>query len=346
MPDKAWPVIGQTRAVSLLQHGLETGRLSHAYLFIGPAHVGKMTLALTLAQALNCEGEAKPCGQCGPCKKILAGNHPDIQVISLMQDEDLENVEKKNITTEQIGYMIHVSSLPPFEGKHRVFIIDGAELMSNEAANHFLKNLEEPEPGVTYLLLTRNDRLLLPTIISRCQKLELQPMSVDDETAALIKTLKLPPERARLLAGLSHGCPGWAIAAAGDDALMEYRNDALDLIMKMISAGYEDRFDYAAKLAAGFSKERGQVYDMLERWQDLWRDMMLARIGSPDMMTNIDRKDAIIKIAANYRLARIKDGIRSIGAAAQQLRQNVNARLALEVLMLDIPREEVLVPTR
>jgi len=219
--------------------------------------------------------------------------------------------------------------------------VDGAELLSIEAANRFLKTLEEPEPGVTFILLTVNDRRLLTTVVSRCQKLELQPMSIPAETAALVEKLKLTPERARLLAGLSHGCPGWAIAAAADEELLERHNEELDLIIKIINAGFEERFDYAAKLAAGFTQNRGAVYDVLDRWQDFWRDLMLVKLGCHEMMTNIDRKDDIIKIAAQYRLPRIKDCIKSLEAAALQLRRNVNQRLALEVLMLDIPKEEV-----
>src|SRR4030042_1862331 len=334
-----WQVIGQTRAVSLLQHSLESGALVHAYLFVGPAHVGKMTLALDLARALNCEAADPPCLACSSCKKITGGNHTDVQVIGLTQNE--EDSEAKLIHTEQIKDMLHSSSLPPFEGKHKVFIIDGAEKMSIEAANRFLKTLEEPEAGVTFILLTTNDRLLPATVVSRCQCLELQPLSAAKEAAALIEHVNMPPERARLLAGLSHGCPGWAIAAAGNDSILERRNEDLNQIGSIIKADYEERFGYAARLAAGFSHNRGAVYDVLDRWLDYWRDLMLVKLGCCDMITNIDRKAEFTRMAGSYRLSRVKDFVKSIESAAEQLKQNVNTRLALEVLMLDIPREEV-----
>ncbi len=76
-----WPVVGQTRVVSLLQRALEKGTLAHAYLMVGPPHVGKMTLALSLAQALNCEGEEPPCGECASCQKIVSGRHADVQTV-------------------------------------------------------------------------------------------------------------------------------------------------------------------------------------------------------------------------------------------------------------------------
>ena len=327
-----WQVIGQERAVSLLQHSLASGALAHAYLFAGPPHIGKMTLAINLAQALNCEAADRPCLVCPSCKKIAAGNHADVQVIRLSQHEDEDN-ENKNISTDQVKDMLHDANLPPFEGKHRVFIIDGVELMSSAAANRFLKTLEEPVEKVTFILLTANDRLLLPTIISRCQCLELQPLSIVKEAAALAEKCSMPPERARLLAGLSHGCPGWAIAAAGDDSILEKRNEELNQVVNNIDADFEGRFAYVARLAAGFTQNRGAVYDVLDRWLDFWRDLMLVKLGCADMIMNIDRKDELVKMAGRYRLSRIKDFIKSIESAAAQLRQNVNTRLALEVLI-------------
>jgi DNA polymerase-3 subunit delta' len=334
-------VIGQARALSLLKHSLEAGRLSHAYLFAGPPHVGKMRLAINLAQALNCKADEKPCLVCDSCKKIEAGGHSDVQVIGLAQKE--EDAEAKLISTEQIKGMLHDASLPPFEGINKVFIIDGAELLSVEAANRLLKTLEEPEARVTFILLTANENRLLKTVVSRCQRIELPPMPLAEETQALVEKLNLKPEDARLLAGLSHGCPGWAITAA-DGKMLEKRSEELNQIIAMIKGDNEERFAYAAGLAAGFSKNRRAVYDTLDRWLDFWRDLMLVKLGRDDMITNSDRQDDLIKMARNYSLSRIRDFIKSIESAAAQLNQNVNARLALEVLMLDLPREEAKSP--
>ncbi len=330
-----WQVIGQGRAVSLLQQSLKAGKLAHAYLLAGPQHVGKMTLAIKLAQALNCEAEEKPCLECTACKKIAAGKHSDIRVVGLAQNAD--ESEAKLIGIDQIKEIQHSASLPPFEGKHKVFIIDGAELMSTEAANCLLKTLEEPEAKVTFILLTTNDRLLPPTVVSRCQRLELTPLPIKEEVEALVASRKIESDRARLLAGLSHGCPGWALAAADDANALQRRREEVDRMVNAVKDDIVGRFEYAGQLANGFTQNRGAVYETLEMWLDYWRDLLLVKLGSEDTVTNVDRKQELIETVGGYSLAQIKDSIESIRRTAEMLKQNVNTRLALEVMMLDIP---------
>jgi DNA polymerase-3 subunit delta' len=177
-------------------------------------------------------------------------------------------------------------------------------------------------------------------VVSRCQRLELPPLSIAEESSALADRCGIEAERARLLAGLSHGCPGWALAANGDEKLLQQREEGLDRLLDIVRAGYEERFTYVAQLAARFSQNRGAVYDILDLWLDYWRDLMLVKLGCHDMITNVDRKDELVDMAGGYRLARIKAFIESIESAVEQLRQNVNTRLALEVMMLDIPEKE------
>jgi DNA polymerase-3 subunit delta' len=333
-----WSVIGQNRVVSFLQRSLESGALAHAYLIVGPPHIGKMTLALNLAQALNCEVAERPCRECLSCQKIASARHADVQIIGLAQSEDA--AEAKLIGIDQIKQVQHSASLPPFEGKHKVFIIDGAELLSVEAANCLLKTLEEPVDKVTFVLLTVNDSLLPATVVSRCQRLELKPLSTDELTSALMGNRGLEPGRARLLAGLAHGCPGWALLAAADDSLLQQRDEGLNRLLDIITADGEERFAYAAQLAAQFNQNRRLVYGLLDLWLDYWRDLLLVKLGCRDIVTSIDRLDGLVEMARGYRLVPIRAFMASLQAAAEQLRQNANPRLVLEVLMLDIPVKE------
>jgi len=336
-----WQVIGQTRVVTLLQRSLEEESLAHAYLLVGPPHVGKMTLALNLAQALNCQGTERPCGECASCQKIASANHADVQVIGLTQNVDSAEAKlRTEIGIDQIRQMQHSASLPPFEGKYKIFIIEGAEFLSTEAANCLLKTLEEPTGKVVFILLTTNDGLLPATVVSRCQRLELSPLAATEVETALNSRWGIEPQKAKLLARLSHGCLGWALSAASDDGLLQQRAEKIDRLLDIINADYEERFAYANQLAAQFTQNRGLVQEVLDLWLDWWRDLLLVKIGCGDIITNVDRLDKLAEIAEDYRLAQIKAFINSIQAAGEQLRQNANPRLVLEVLMLDMPGKE------
>jgi DNA polymerase-3 subunit delta' len=336
-----WQVIGQTRVVTLLQRSLEEESLAHAYLLVGPTHVGKMTLALNLAQALNCQGTERPCGECASCQKIASANHADVQVIGLTQNVDSAEAKlRTEIGIDQIRQMQHSASLPPFEGKYKIFIIEGAEFLSTEAANCLLKTLEEPTGKVVFILLTTNDGLLPATVVSRCQRLELSPLAATEVETALNSRWGIEPQKAKLLARLSHGCLGWALSAALDDGLLQQRAEKMDRLLDIINADYEERFAYANQLAAQFTQNRGLVQEVLDLWLDWWRDLLLVKIGCSDIITNVDRLDKLVEIAEDYRLAQIKAFINSIQAAGEQLRQNANPRLVLEVLMLDMPGKE------
>ena len=329
-----WKVVGHKRALSLLQGGLSQGRIAHAYLFTGPTHVGKMTLARDLACALNCESGEPPCGECSSCQRILSGKHSDVQEISL--GKNVDGKFQTEISIEEIRQLQHSANLPPFEGKCRVFIIDGAECLSTEAANCLLKALEEPMDRVVFVLLTTKEQLLLATVVSRCQRIDLHPLSIGEVQSALTAIWKVPAERANLLARLSHGCLGWAVTAI-EGGLLDERVAQIEELITTIDAGLEDRFDYAARLATEFGQDRERVQAKLSLWLDWWRDLMLLSSGLENMVTNVDRLDTLGRMAAGLDLVQIRAAIESIILTGEQLNLNANARLALEVLMLSLP---------
>ncbi len=334
-----WQVVGQDRTLLLLQRSLEKGAIAHAYLFTGPPHVGKMTLALNLAQALNCEASEPPCGDCSSCQRIGSAKHADVQIIGLTSAGNTgEAKTRTEISINQIRQVQHQANLPPFEGKCKVFIIDGAEHLSIEAANCLLKTLEEPVGRVVFILLTANDSLLPATVISRCQRLELLPIATGEVETALSGCWGIEPQKAKLLARLCHGCFGWALSAALDDSLLEQRSERLDRLLDIIIGDYEERFTYAAELADQFSRRRGLVWEILDLWLDFWRDLLLVKVGFGEAITNVDLEAKLADLARDFSLVEIRAVISSLQAAGDELQQNANPRLVLEVLMLGMPR--------
>ena len=334
-----WSVIGQTRIVSLLKRSLEKGVLAHAYLFVGPSHVGKMTIALNLAQALNCEADESPCSGCSSCQRIVSAKHADVQIIGLASTGNADEVKTRTeISIDQIRQVQHSANLPPFEGKYKVFIIDGAEYLSTEAANCLLKTLEEPVGRVVFILLTAHDSLLPTTVVSRCQRLKLLPLAAGEVETALSSRWGIEPPKAKLLARLCHGCFGWALSAALDDSLLEQRSERLRKLVDIIIADYEERFAYAAELADQFNQRRSLVWEILDLWLSLWRDLLLVKVDFGEAITNIDLEAKPADLARGLSLAQIRAVINSLLSAGDELKQNANPRLVLEVLMLGIPR--------
>ena len=333
-----WTVIGHENAVSLLRRSLEKETVAHAYLLVGPAHCGKMAIAVNLAQALNCNGEEPPCGVCDSCRRILEGKHADIRVTELLRgDDSAETLARTRIGVEQVDEILHSVNLPPFEGKRKVFIIDGTEHLSIGAANRMLKTLEEPVSNVVFILLTVNEAMVPATVISRCQRIELFPLPLVTIENALVSRWCIEPVRAKLLARLSAGCLGWAVTMSQNGVLLQQRNDWLDDWLEVMEGDFDTRFSFVAKMAERYSQNRETVQQKLTLLLDWWRDVLLVKAGNASAVVNIDREDALNAIAAGYSLGQIRDCIRRIESVIVQMRQNVSAQLALEVLMLNIP---------
>ena len=338
-----WNVLGQDRAVEQLKRALAARSLSHAYLLAGPAHVGKMTLALALARAVNCESEEAPCGVCPQCQRIGAGLHPDVAIVTVLSAEESEDGRTKTeIGVKQVEELQRSASLPPFEGKCKVFIIAQAERLSAAAANRLLKTLEEPEPRVLFILLAEAAAALPETVRSRCQCLELGLVPAGVIEKALLEA-ELAPDSARALSRICSGRPGWALAAAKDGSLLSERAERVKKILSLMQGDYEERFSFAGELSARYGRHQESVREMLELWLGVWHDLLLLKLGCADSISSVDIEDELRKLAPRFSLDEIRGAAGSTSLAAEQLQKNANPRLVLEVLMLNLPRAEGMV---
>ena len=337
-----WNMVGQEKAVSLLQKSLEKGSLAHAYLLIGPPHIGKMALAINIAKAVNCESPERPCGKCTSCLRISSARHADIQIIELAQiTESGEDDRKTKISVEQVDQILHSVNLAPFEGKYKVFIVDGVESMSIAAANRLLKTIEEPVDNVIFILLTSNETLVPTTIVSRCQRIELIPAARDEIEKELVNRYQITADKAKLLARISNGCFGWAVSAIGDDTLLQQRTELLDEWSEIFEADYDRRFTFASRMLDKYSQNRELVQRKLDLLLSWCHDLLLTQVGCEKDILNIDFKDELKSMAQYYNIYQMRAFIDRILSCKEDLRLNANQQLVMEVLMLNIPEKSV-----
>ncbi len=330
----AFTLHGQQAAVRMLEAALRDDRLHHAYLFTGPAHVGKLTLAVQLAQAANCDTDDGACRQ-----RIAAGQHADVRVIAV--DGEAAEGPRTVIGIEAIRDIISSAYLQPYEGRMRVFIINGADRMSTDAANALLKVLEEPPDSVLLVLLSDNPEGVLPTVRSRCQLLELRPLPVDETVALLHEQYGVGAEQAEVLGRLSRGCIGWAIEATQDPSLMAGVHQRIERIVDVASGGLEERFSYADDLARRFQRDPAAGRDELFLWMRWLRDVLLVQQGQEASIVNVTWRQTLTRHAEALTPAQTVRWLHRLTETIEALDRNANARLALEALMMDAPEIQV-----
>ncbi len=335
-----WRTLGHDRAVRDLQRSWQQGRLAHAYLLTGPPHIGKMILALDMARMLNCLDDDRPCGRCTQCKRISEALHADVRVIGLKQSEVNKGRTRILIGIDQVREVQKEAALKPYEGAYRVFIIDGAEQLSGEAANSLLKLLEEPPDQVVIILLAGAAEGLLLTIVSRCRHIELRPLPHPELARGLVENFGVDVARAEEIARVSGGRLGWAVQAAHEPGLLDRRAKRLDALEQSLQGGLEQRFAHSAGLASAFSDDRDSVRQELALWLEWWRDVMVIKEGAPELVTNLSRVDVLRAAAGQLSSTQITAAIVDVRETWDYLDRNINPRLALENLMLRLPRTQ------
>ncbi len=338
--------VGHDKAVKALTRALDNDGIAHAYLIAGPPNIGKMTLAMDIARAVNCvadeqpnmfgETEPKPCNTCGPCDRIARGLHTDVRVMSL--GEDSRGRTQTLISIDQVREAQREASLRPSEGKYRVFIIDRAEYLSPGAATALLKTLEEPPDQVIFILAATDSDRMLPTISSRCQTYKLRPVRQSVIADYLKSQHGAEEETAEEVARLSEGRIGWAIGAIADPSVLEAIEEKIMTVESIVRAGLEARFEYAEKLARAFTRDRDAVRDELAVWLEWWRDMMIVKAGLPRYVKHLARLDTFQEGAAKVTVEEVAKAVAAVEVTARRLDRNANARLALDNMLLAMPR--------
>jgi DNA polymerase-3 subunit delta' len=338
-----WGIVGHEWAITHLQKNIALGRDSHAILLSGMAGLGKRLLALRIAQALNCErSPADPCQACRSCRRIANGNHPDVRVAGMATQaaglKDEEAARQKELKISTVREWQRDIALKPYEAQRRLFILHDADKLNEEASNAMLKTLEEP-PTYATIILVADSAELLPTIVSRCQLYRLRPLPRQQVAAALVERAGLALEDAHLLAAWSGGRVGWALQMVEQPEELAARQEQLDTLIGLAAASPAERLRWAEQRSKEYrSGEQQIVFTWLELWQYWWRDVLLVAVDNADAIVNVDRRTSLEQNAARYDIPEIYRFASRIGATSTQLRENVNPQLALENLLLHLPR--------
>lgn len=324
-----WNLLGHEWAVDMLRQHVTRHEIRHAYLITGATGLGKRTLALRLAQALNCEkpiSAGVPCLICRTCKQIESMAHPDLTII---QAED----EGGTLKVDQIREIQRTLNLKPYQSNYRVAIFLRFHEANDSAANALLKTLEEAPSHAVLILTAENPEQLLPTINSRCEILRLRPLPIESITNDLMQH-GLEEERARLLAHISGGRPGYARKLMDDVTLLEKRDEQLNDLQTLLPAPRVEKFSYADKL----SKDKDLMRKTILVWLSYWRDVLLRVAGAETPLINIDRNMEIEFLAGRLDLTSARKIVSNLEATLEKMDKNVNARLLAEVLLLDLPK--------
>ncbi|NMB40435.1 MAG: DNA polymerase III subunit delta' [Firmicutes bacterium] len=326
-------IVGQEPVLESLKKTIKGGEISHAYLFSGPAGSGKKTLAFLFAQALNCSGKDKnPCQQCLSCRKILSGNHPDLYVL------------KPQGTSLKIGQLREIKEnlyFLPMEGRKKVCIIHDAELMTLPAANSLLKILEEPPKDLVFIILTARLWDLLPTIVSRCARYTLTPLTGEKMGQILGRHDFVAPEEKEIIIALAGGNPGKGLEMALQGDWRKKYNEAVSLLKSIESGPAEDVLHKAEEYA-----RKEDLQEILDLWLLIYRNRLFLKLGGPETfahnfvqwsngagMANCEA-GTIERVEEQKSSLFLEKICRAIIQLKKELYYNINSRLALEALFL------------
>lgn len=358
-------IFGQPRVREFLRASIASGRVSHAYLFTGPAGSNKTAAAYAFAQAILCKDHG--CRTCDDCRRIERRKHPDVHFYT--------PEGAQGYLIEQIREIVSGVSLAPIRAKGKVYILDRVDLLGVSAANAFLKTLEEPVEDVTFILLGRTREAVLPTIVSRCQVVPFRHIPAREAAGILSQKTGVTPEQARIAIEACNGSITRAMTFAKSAERAEFRTRIMEVLSNLPLSDERDVLEYAAELIerakAPLDNVRTQQSEELAESADFltktalkqielrhkralsmatreslnqttsiirsWlRDVLMIALGTPDLIVNIDQREVLQRVAQKVTPASIMSALREAYKTDETLSYNVSPETCLDVLLFSI----------
>ena len=365
MSDVFDAIFGQPRAREFFRASIASGRVSHAYLFTGPAGSNKTTAAYAFGQAILCKDHG--CRTCDDCRRIERRKHPDVHFYA--------PEGAQGYLVEQIREIVSSVSLAPIRARGKVYILDRVDLLGVSAANAFLKTLEEPVEGVTFILLGRTREAVLPTIVSRCQVVPFRHIPAREAAGILSQKTGVTPQQARIAIEACNGSITRAMSFAKSAERSEFRARIMEVLANLALSDERDVLEYAAELIerakAPLDNVRTQQSEELAESADFltktalkqielrhkralsmatreslnqttsiirsWlRDVLMISSGTPELIVNIDQREVLERAAQNVTPAGIMSALREAYKTDETLSYNVSPETCLDVLLFSI----------
>lgn len=365
MADVFEGILGQPQVREFLRSTIEHNRASHAYLFTGPAGSNKTAAAYAFAQAIVCP--KKGCGACEECRRVKRRNHPDVHYYS--------PAGAHGYLVEQVREIVADASMAPIRAQHKVYILDRVDQLGVQAANAFLKTLEEPEGPITFILLGRTREGVLPTLVSRCQVVPFRHIPASEAAGILSQNTGVSAERARIAIEACDGSLTKAIAFASSSERMSFRSRIMEVLRLLPQSDERDVLEYAQDLLerakAPLDEVRTAQAEELADSQDFlaasalkqlearnkralsaatvqslgqmtsivrsWlRDVLMVVSGAPDRVVNVDELESIRLVAQTATPASLMEALRQTQKTDEAIRYNVSPETCIDVLLFTI----------
>lgn len=317
----------------MLREAVAREKMPHAYLFVGIPGIGKTATALALCRALNCERpeDGEGCGHCPSCRKMAGGNFPDLVILE---------PESQVIKIEQVRALERIFSFKAVAGRYRVTVIRQAETMTEEAANAFLKTLEEPPPDNILVLTVTEPLDLLPTILSRCQRISFRPIPTALIEAWLLDQQGMEKDKAAVLARMAAGSPGKALDI-GESDFLEKRQELLYSLNRIIHWLPQEVVEWALAYTGKEKKEKKEAAAsfLFGVWKTWYRDLLLTKATcSEEALVNMDFSRELKNACEDFTIDALVESFFILDQAERDLMRSRNLDILIENAVLGLKR--------